>query len=211
MTGSADTRLAVLRGNSGSGKSTTAQELRRQLGRGIAWVEQDHFRRIVLREHDRPGGVNAGLIGQTVRYSLDNGYDVILEGILYAAHYGDMLRELCADHLGTTGHYYFDIPFEETIARHSTRPLARDVTVENMRQWYRPRDLLDFVDEHIIDEKSSISDTTQRIISEMNWGSSKMVKDHLHHASHAFLHILMLTRRASAVARPAATSPVESK
>lgn len=42
MTGSPDTRLVVLRGNSGSGKSTTARTLRERLGRGTAWVEQDH-------------------------------------------------------------------------------------------------------------------------------------------------------------------------
>jgi predicted ABC-type ATPase len=59
--------LVVLRGNSGSGKSSTAQELRARLGQGIAWVEQDHLRRIVLREGDMPGGVNIGLIDQSKR------------------------------------------------------------------------------------------------------------------------------------------------
>jgi hypothetical protein len=48
------TKLVVLRGNAGSGKSSTAQELRRRLGRGVAWVEQDYLRRVVLREHDVP-------------------------------------------------------------------------------------------------------------------------------------------------------------
>ena len=62
MTGSPSTRLVVLRGNSGSGKSTTARTLRERLGRGTAWVEQDHLRRILLRERDVPGGVNIGLI-----------------------------------------------------------------------------------------------------------------------------------------------------
>lgn len=81
-TGSAGTRLVILRGNSGSGKSSTARELRARLGRGVAWVEQDYLRRTVLREKDAPGGANIGLIDQTVRYALDCGYDVVLEGIL---------------------------------------------------------------------------------------------------------------------------------
>ncbi|GAA1603543.1 hypothetical protein GCM10009789_66960 [Kribbella sancticallisti] len=105
--GDATTRLVVLRGNSGSGKSTTAQEVRRRVGRGVAWVEQDYLRRILFREHDRPGVPNIGLIDQTVRYALGHGYHVILEGILYSPHYGAMLRELIADHVGVTGVYYF--------------------------------------------------------------------------------------------------------
>ncbi|MFF1875871.1 kinase, partial [Kitasatospora herbaricolor] len=36
-------KLIVLRGNSGSGKSTVARELRRMLGDGVALVEQDYL------------------------------------------------------------------------------------------------------------------------------------------------------------------------
>lgn len=53
--GSAQTRLIVLRGNSGSGKSSVAMVLREAYGRGLAWVSQDLIRRIILRERDRPG------------------------------------------------------------------------------------------------------------------------------------------------------------
>jgi len=49
-------RLIVLRGNSGSGKSTTARALRERFGRRLAWVEQDYLRRVVLKEHDVPAG-----------------------------------------------------------------------------------------------------------------------------------------------------------
>jgi shikimate kinase len=166
-TGSTSTRLVILRGNSGSGKSSTAQELRARLGRGIAWVEQDHLRRIVLRERDVPGGVNIGLINQTARYALDSRYDVILEGILDAGRYGHMLQELTADHLGTTRHYYFDIPFEQTVRRHAARPMAKEVTPEQMREWYRERDLLPSIEQQIIKESSSLDDTVERILTEL--------------------------------------------
>src|SRR5690625_2222455 len=99
-TGSAVTRLIVLRGNSAAGKSTVAAELRRRFGRGIAVVAQDNLRRVVLRERDVPGGANIGLIEATARYALDHRYHVIVEGILHAARYGDMLRALRADHRG---------------------------------------------------------------------------------------------------------------
>ena len=92
QTGTAATRLVVLRGNSGSGKSTVATLLRDRIGRGVAWVEQDYIRRILLREHDRPDATNIGLLGHTVRYALDAGYHVILEGILSGSVCGDAHR-----------------------------------------------------------------------------------------------------------------------
>ena len=171
MTGTPQTRLAILRGNSGSGKSTTARELRARLGRGVAWVEQDYVRRILLREHDYPGAVNIGLIEQTVRYSLDHDFDVVLDGILDAERYGAMLRRLSRDHVGVTGHYYFDIPFEETIRRHATRPLSQKVTAAEMRGWYRTRDVLDFTAEHIIGVTDTLDQTVVRILADLAWES----------------------------------------
>ena len=167
--GDATTRLVVLRGNSGSGKTTTAQEVRRRVGRGVAWIEQDYLRRILLREHDRPDAPNIGLIDQTARYALEHGYHVILEGILYGPTYGAMLRQLIADHAGRTGVYYFQLPFDETIRRHSTRPLAKTVTPEQMRGWYQPCDLLDVPGERVIDTSSSLDETVQRIIGDLGW------------------------------------------
>ena len=169
MVGDVATRLVVLRGNSGSGKSTTAQEVRRRVGRGVAWVEQDYLRRILLREHDRPGVPNIGLIDQTVRYSLDHGYHVILEGIFYTPHYGDMLRRLIADHAGQTGVYYFQLPFEETLRRHATRPLSGTVTPEQMRDWYHPCDLLNVAGEQTISTSSTLDTTATRIITALTW------------------------------------------
>lgn len=169
MTGSPTTRLVVLRGNSGSGKSTTAQEVRRRVGRGVAWIEQDHFRRIVLREHDLPGASNIGLLDQTARYALDNGYHVILEGIMHAVRYGDMLRRLVADHAGRTRVYYFRLSFEETIRRHGSRPLAQVVTAEQMLDWYEECDLLGVPDERVIEPDSTLDETVERVIDEMGW------------------------------------------
>ncbi|MEJ1105575.1 MULTISPECIES: AAA family ATPase [unclassified Kribbella] len=173
--GDETTRLVVLRGNSGSGKSTTAQEVRRRVGRGVAWVEQDYLRRILLREHPKPGAPNIGLIDQTVRYSLDHGYHVILEGGLYSPTYGAMLRQLIADHAGPTGVYYFQIPYDETVRRHATRPLSKVVTPEQMREWYEPCDVLGVPAEQIIDPTSTLDDTANRIISDLAWTTGGVI------------------------------------
>lgn len=167
--GDPTTRLVVLRGNSGSGKTTTAQEVRRRVGRGVAWIEQDYLRRILLREHDRAGAPNIGLIEQTARYALSCGYHVILEGILSNATYGSMLRQLIADHVGRTGVYYFQLPLDETLRRHSTRPLAEVVMPEQLREWYQPVDLLGVPGEQVIDPSSTLDQTVRRIVDDLAW------------------------------------------
>ncbi|MFF4350234.1 hypothetical protein [Streptomyces sp. NPDC001530] len=99
------TRLIVIRGNSASGKSSVARALRDTYGRGLAWVEQDHVRRILLRERDRPGAANIGLIEQSTRYALGHGFHTVLEGILHAKHYGAMLARLHRD-FAPRAHFY---------------------------------------------------------------------------------------------------------
>lgn len=161
-----ETALVVLRGNSGSGKSSTALELRAAAGRGIAWVEQDYLRRIVLREHDVPDGTNIGLIDGTVRYALDHGYHVILDGIFFSGHYGAMLESLCRDHAGATFFYYFDVSFDETLRRHSARRQAADFGATDMRAWYRNPDPLGFVAERHVPESNTLEQTVTRLLRE---------------------------------------------
>jgi len=155
-------QLIVLRGNSGSGKSTVARALRERFGRGLAWVEQDYLRRIVLKEPDEPGGVNIGLIEQTVRYALEHGYHTVLEGILDAERYGEMLQRLSDTY--SAHFFYFDLSFEETVRRHATRPQSSEFSPEMMREWYRPADLLPFVQEQVFDESSSLQDVVKVIV-----------------------------------------------
>ncbi|MFE6022882.1 kinase [Streptomyces sp. NPDC056441] len=164
MVGTTETRLVVLRGNSASGKSSIAAGIRERFCRGLALVGQDNLRRIVLREHDRPGGANIGLIDTVTRYSLDAGYHVVLEGILHADHYGQMLQQLRADHRGHTHCYYLDVPFTETLARHATKPIADEVDESRLREWYRPLDLLPGSIETVIDADSLLTDTIDRIM-----------------------------------------------
>ncbi len=164
--GTEETRLIVLRGNSASGKSTIAAGLRDRFGRGLAIVGQDNLRRVVLRERDRPGAANIGLIDTVARYALDAGYHVVIEGILYADRYGGMLTRLRADHRGPAHAYYLQVPFEETLARHATKPDLVDVTERDLRSWYRPLDLLPDATETVIDAASSLRETVDRIMRE---------------------------------------------
>ena len=156
-------QLIVLSGNSGAGKSTVAHELRAELGRGVAIVDQDTIRRKVLREHDVERGVNIGLIEHIVRYTLTSGYVVILEGILHAGRYGEMLRRLYRDFGG--GWYFLQVSLDESLRRHQTRQQRAEFTPEQMREFPRA-DLLEGVDELIVPEHSTAADTVHRILTE---------------------------------------------
>lgn len=169
-TGSPDTRLIVIRGNSGSGKSTTAATLRAVYGRGLALVGQDNLRRNILRAHDRPGSAHVGLIDLTARYCLDQGYHVVVEGILYAGWHTEMLTSLTADHRGVTRHYYFDVPFEETLVRHATKPQVDNITEEHLREWWAHMDLLPGGVEEILGPGPSAEEHARQILHAVGLG-----------------------------------------
>lgn len=166
VVGTEDTLLVLLRGQSAAGKSSVAAGMREQFGRGLAVVGQDNLRRIVLRERDRPGATNIGLIGLTARYALDAGFHVVVEGILYADRYGDMLAQLRAEHRGPTHGYYLGVPFGETLARHATEPVAGDVGETRLRDWYRECDLPPGDIETVIGADSALRETVGRIMLE---------------------------------------------
>lgn len=143
--------------------------MRERFGRNLAIVGQDNLRRIVLREHDRPGGANIGLIDLTARYALDNGFHVVVEGILYADRYGTMLQDLVRAHRGVTRCYYLHVPYTQTVLRHATKPDAEylaHVTEDHLRDWYREKDLLPDAMETVIDAASSLDETVRQILRE---------------------------------------------
>ena len=150
----AEPTLVVIRGNSGSGKTTTGREVRRRYGRGCALIEQDYVRRVMLREHggDGMGAVAPAFITAMVREALGHGYHVVLEGILHTRQYGRPLRDLIAAHSGAVFAYWMEVSFEETVRRHEGRAEPIPVGAEQMRSWYTPMDLLGVPGERVIDE-----------------------------------------------------------
>ena len=164
-------RLIVLRGNSGSGKSSVAAEVRARYGRGIALVGQDYLRRVVLRERDIPGGANIGLIDSVARYALGHGFHVIIDGILDSRRYAGMLEALRRDHSGASFWYYLDVPFEETMRRHATRPQAAEFGRAEMQRWYRELDLLPGGIEQVIPASNSLDDTVRQVVRDASLAS----------------------------------------
>jgi hypothetical protein len=129
-------------------------------------VGQDYLRRNVLTERDHPGGANIGLIDLVARYALDHRMHTIIDGILYAAHYGDMLAALRNDHCGTSYFYYLDVPFEETLRRHATKPQADEYGGAEMSAWYRERDFLPGGFERVIHGETTLDSAVRIIMTE---------------------------------------------
>jgi hypothetical protein len=170
-TGTDQTRLVVLRGNSASGKSAVAAGIRlRCLPHRVSIVGQDYLRRTVLKERDVAGGANIGLIDMVARYCLDQGLDTIVEGILYSSHYGGMLAALIADHTGATSCFYFDIPFPETLRRHAFKDQASEYGEKEMASWYRERDFLPGGCEGIITADMSLDGIVEHIVRRSGLG-----------------------------------------
>jgi len=129
----------------------------------IAVIGQDHLRREVLKEKDKPSADNIGLILQTVNYAIDHGYHVILEGILTTENYSEMLKKLI-DSVDRYYSYYFDVSLEETLRRHRSKPNAHEFGATQMRSWFKDRDLLGFGNEKIINEHQTQKETVNYIL-----------------------------------------------
>lgn len=164
--GSGSTRLVVLRGDSGSGKTTTALALRPGLGERTALIHQDVIRRELLsgpkRERARDAAV---LIDGLARQSLDLGYDVILDGIFNLRDYAGLFERLHRDHRGRSVWFQWDVGFDETVRRHDSRPLREAFGVESLREWHDGWQPLPFVDEHRVTADDSVDDVVERILS----------------------------------------------
>jgi hypothetical protein len=168
--GSSGSRLIVIRGNSGSGKSAVAAEIRANRPDGtVAIVSQDVIRRTILGTLDEYVGTPAGLVDLTARYALTRGFDVVVEGILNAKHYGGVLHRLAEDHAGVTHAYIYDLTFEETVRRHRTKVVSVEFGEPEMRKWWNGFQPIPTLREAPIGERETLGDTARRILEDC-WG-----------------------------------------
>ncbi len=158
-------RLIIIRGNSGSGKTTIAKRLQSEMGRSAMVISQDNIRREILRVNDAVGNPAIALIEKIAEFGHETGRDVIIEGILSKEKYSDMLQGVMKM-FDKTLVYYFDIPFEETLKRHTTKPNASEFGEREMREWWHEKDLLSD-DDRIITADASEDDIVARIIQDI--------------------------------------------
>ncbi len=166
-------RLVIIRGNSGSGKTLTAKRVQEILQPhyatgigGVMLVSQDVIRRDVLRTKDISNNPSIQMIKDIAIYGQSIGYDVIIEGILVNKRYGNMLRELSGV-FDRTSVYYLDISLEETFRRHQTKPNSHEFGEDLMRELYVEKDILGVDREKLFTDKDSADDIVSFIVEDL--------------------------------------------
>ncbi len=130
-------KLIILRGNSGSGKTTVSKELQHQLGNNTMLISQDVIRMSVLNATDCEA---LPLMKELLVYGYHHSSVVILEGIMDSRYYKPLF-ELAEELYDTQIYaYYFDLPFEETLKRHQTKPNCHEFGEKEMRRWWKEKD-----------------------------------------------------------------------
>ena len=167
-------KLIIIRGNSGSGKTTTAESLQNNLGHDTLLVSQDVVRRDMLRVKDREGNLSVDLIRQIAAYGKDKCEFVIVEGILYKQRYGNMLNQLIHFFDNSVFTYYFDLSFEETVKRHNSRDKKMEFGEDSLRAWWNPNDYLGVEGETILTEGMSRGDVLKLILNQVQLIDSKI-------------------------------------
>ena len=161
-------KLIVLRGNSGSGKTTIAKDLQRKCGSNTMLISQDAVRRDMLCVKDGRDTPALPLLKELLKYGYEHSAIVILEGIFISDWYRSLF-EFANELYGSDVYaYYFDIPFEETVRRHQTRPNCNDFGEEDMRDWWKEKDFSDALNETSItedkDRESIVAEIYNRVI-----------------------------------------------
>ncbi len=165
-------KLIILRGNSGSGKTTVAKALQARLGHNTMLISQDVVRREMLKVRDGADTKALPLLQELLRYGREHCEIVILEGILRKDWYlplFELAGELYGDEIYA---YYYDLPFEETLSRHGTRPCREEFGEEAMRRWWVEKDYLGIKGERILHKEKGMEDTVNDIYKEV-WGDGK--------------------------------------
>ena len=162
------TKIIVLRGNSGSGKSTITMHLKDCIDKKILVLEQDILRREFIKLPGI-GGRNAcviSLILNTLKWAKNKFDYIILDGIYSNNRYPVMFEEIVKMFKNIYA-YYFDLPFEETAKRHLTREKAKLFTVEEMKSWLKPNNKSTILNEKILTKDMSIEQILDIILTDI--------------------------------------------
>lgn len=160
-------KLIILRGNSGSGKSTVARALQRHFGINALMISQDNVSRDMVYALEGGDEYTQALAMHILSYGHENNSITIMDGIFKKHQYEKLLkyaRDLYGDEIYA---YYFDLPFEETLKRHETRWKVKEFGKEEMKRWWQDRDFLGFISEKIITKELSKEEIVNMIIHDI--------------------------------------------
>ena len=157
------TKIIILRGNSGSGKTTIAKMLQKRLGNGTMLISQDVVKREILYVKDEKKQIINDLLFKLAKFGKENCEFVIVEGILNSKHYNNLFEKISKEFKNNIYAFYFDIPFEETLERHKTKQCSEEFGETEMKKWWNEKDLIKIIPEILIGKEVSANEIVNMI------------------------------------------------
>lgn len=160
-------KLIILRGNSGSGKTSVAKTLQEKFGPNTMLLSHDMIRMQILHVWGAEGHIKSEpLMINLLKYGRENSEITIMEGILPSKEYHKLFETAVEEYGQNIFAYYYDLPFEETLLRHSTKPNRNDFGESDMKRWWKEKDFLPMISEKILHKDLSLEDAVEMIYSQ---------------------------------------------
>ncbi len=157
-------KLIILRGNSGSGKTSVAKALQVKLGSNTMLLSHDMIRMQILHVWgDESVKKSEPLMIELLKYGKRCSEVTILEGILDSEQYHRLFDTAVKEYGQNIFAYYYDLPFEETLLRNETKPDRLDFGEEDMRRWWRKKDYIGTIPETILKQDVSLKDAVEML------------------------------------------------
>ena len=168
-------KLIILRGNSGSGKTSVSKALQKRFGRNTMAISQDMVRREMLWVKDGVDTKALPLLINLLEYGRKNSEITILEGILDSEWYRPLFQKAVEEYGTNIFAFYYDLPFEETLLRHETKPNKDQFGEKDMRRWWKEKDYIGIIPERILTKDIRFSDTVELICASVS-GRNKLMQ-----------------------------------
>jgi thymidylate kinase len=156
------TKLIIIRGPSGVGKSAVAQALMKRTKRPTVLVDLDHYRFSFINPPRADHDLEYEMSGNDVLIGLRLGFDVIFDGNFTATAHDPFLEKLFHAHPEENYLFYLDASLHETLKRHETKSNPR-ISIEKMREVYEYASPTGREEEVVISESSSLEQTVEQI------------------------------------------------
>lgn len=145
-------KVIIVRGPSGSGKSSVAKRLHEEAKENTALLVRDVFRVDIAKEQKNAGEITTDIIEYAAKKFLDNDYTVILEGIFSYKKYSDFIKRIIDyNKEGDNYLFYLNVSLEETLKRNKNRPKSKIIDDEHIKKWYEKSDKTNLAEEETID------------------------------------------------------------